>query len=92
MNKPEDGLARVGELVVYHNEVGLEHNALVTSVWGKSCINVVMVSSDSSKKDGYGRQLERRASCMHGSVGLVHGNYWRFEDEEPNKYAPPVER
>ena len=90
MNKPEDGLAIVGEVVLWHNPVGKAHKALVTAVWGKNCINLVVVSSDENKKDDCGRQIERHTSSSYKGVSNVHGFYWRFEDEEPNPYIPPV--
>lgn len=92
MNKPESGLAEVGEVVVWHNAVGIPHKALVTAVWSKNCINLVVISSDVKKQDDCGRQTERYTSSSHGTEMQVHGFYWRFEDEEPNKYIPPVSR
>ena len=83
-------LAEVGGVVIWHDPVGKAYKALVTAVWTKTCINVVIVSGDESKTDPYGRQIERQTSCTHGSVQKVHGFYWRFEDEAPNPYIPPV--
>lgn len=74
----------VGDQIVYHNPVGVPHRALVTAVWTKSFVNVVIVSSDEGKTDVYGRQIERVTSLSHKSAMPVHGNYWRFDDEEPN--------
>ena len=47
------------------------------------CLNLVFVVSDESKKDPYGRQIERRSSCMHGSRQSPSnlGNYFLFPDE-----------
>jgi hypothetical protein len=73
---------KVGEPVVYVDPVGVAHPALVTNPWGPTCVNLVCVSSDDKKTDGYGRQIERYSSCSHKSVVPVHGNYWRFADEE----------
>lgn len=84
-------MAKVGQTVVWHNPVGLAHSALVTAVWSATCLNLVVVSSDENKKDDYGRQIERQTSSSHASVSKVHGFYWRFEDEEPNQYVPPVQ-
>lgn len=83
--------AVVGQLVKWHDSKGNEHDALVTAVWGATCINLVVVSKDESKTDQYGRQIERNTSSSHGSVNKVHGFYWRFADEEPNPYVPPVQ-
>ncbi len=88
----EARVAHVGESVVWHDSTGTSHSALVTAVWGPTCINVVFVSSDKAKDDTYGRQIERATSCTHKSIQQVHGFYWRFEDEEPNAYTPPLEK
>jgi uncharacterized membrane protein len=82
----------VGDVVVYHNPVAKRFNAIVTAVWSKTCINVVIVSGDETKTDSYGRQIERVTSLMHKTVTTVHGNYWRFEDEEPNPIAVAAEK
>lgn len=74
-------LPLVGEPVVYVDPVGVAHPALVTAPWGPTCINLVYVSKDDSRRDSYGRQLERAPSCSHATVVPVHGNYWRFPDE-----------
>jgi hypothetical protein len=82
--------AEVGGVVVYHDPTGVPHQALVTAVWGPTCINVVFTSADGNKTDTYGRQIERQTSLSHKSVMNVHGFYWRYPDEEPNLYVPPV--
>lgn len=88
----EKRVAKVGDVVIWHNSVGLPHKALVTAVWSPNCINLVVVSSDEKKTDDYGRQIERNTSSSHGAEMKVHGFYWRFEDEEPNPYIPPLEK
>ncbi len=80
----------VGQSVIWTDSVGRPFPALVTTVWTKDCINVVFVSGDESKKDPYGRQVERATSCQHKSLTQVHGSYWRFEDEEPNVGITPA--
>lgn len=85
----EERMPVVGGVVVWHDSKGTPYNALVTCVWGATCINLVVVSSDKSKEDSYGRQIERYTSQTH--LGNVHGNYWRFVDEEPTPYKAPVE-
>jgi hypothetical protein len=82
----------VGDFVIWHDAVGTPHNAVVTAVWGPKCVNVVFVSKDESRTDNYGRQIERATSCVHKSMMALHGFYWRFTDEEPNPYVPPIER
>jgi len=63
-----------------------ERMALVTVVHGQfredgppPCINVVYVSSDPSKRDPYGQQLERMSSLQHHSAVTnmpKPGRYW----------------
>lgn len=88
----EKRAAEVGQVVVRHNPVGIAHKALVTAVWSLNCINLVVVSSDEKKQDSCGRQIEHHTSQSHGAEMKVHGNYWRFEDEEPNAYVAPLAR
>lgn len=88
----EQRTPRVGEPLIWTDAVGVDHDALATAVWTPTCINVVIVSSDESKTDQYGRQIERHTSQTHKSVNNVHGYYWRFPDEEKNPYVPPLER
>lgn len=81
----------VGEHVIYTNPVGIDHDALVTAVWGPVCINLVFVSSDKERGDSYGRQIERQTSMTYVSQNKVHGFYWRFPGDEKNPYVPPLE-
>jgi hypothetical protein len=72
----------IGNHVVYVDEYGKGHNALVTEVWGGGdtpSLNVVYVETDDSKTDQYGRQLHRATSAVHKSNQGAHGRYW-FED------------
>lgn len=78
-----------GDHVVYHDERGNPHQALCTTDWG-GCINVLFVSSDGTKKDQYGRQIERESSVVHVKTTSVHGRYWRWPIEEPHPYVQPV--
>lgn len=82
----------VGDIVIYHDEVGTPFNALVTSGGYEysedktTCwINVLFVSDDATKKDNYGRQIERASSVSHVSKTTAWGRYWRRPDEEANK-------
>jgi hypothetical protein len=88
----ENRVVAVGDTVVYHDATGKAFNAIVTAVWSLTLINLVFVSGDVTRQDSYGRQIERVTSLQHKSVQLVHGFYWRFTDEEPNEYNPPLER
>lgn len=71
----------IGDVVVYTDEVGVAHNALVTAWWGPQCCNLVFVVTDAAKKDPYGQQIERRSSSVHKSMQQAPGNFWRFPDE-----------
>ena len=54
------------------------------------CCNLVYVSTDKSKKDPYGEQLERSSSCSHGrSQGMIPfvGSCWAWPDEEDEATA-----
>lgn len=84
-------MPEVGKVVFFHDSRGKEHEALVVLVHHETCINLVYVSSDESRQDSNGRQIERDSSSQHKSMmGGVHGNYWRFPDEKPNTYSPPA--
>ena len=83
---------KIGDAVKVVDEVGIEHDALVTASWGSGsqgeqqydeaeqvflAINVVFVSSDPLKTDCYGRQKEHLSSVAHRSVkGECLGRYW----------------
>ncbi len=53
------------------------------------CVNLVYVSDDPNRDDSCGRQTEIDTSVGHKGSQNVHGNYWRFEWEEPNPYRAP---
>ena len=92
----EKRFPKVGDCVIFHNQKGESTNALITAVWGSEgqpllpAVNLVTVSPDPDRKDGYGRQIERPSSVCHGSVNQVHGYYWRYADETPNPYVTPA--
>lgn len=71
----------IGNHVIYVDEVAVEHDALVTTMFGSSdspSLNVVYVSKDENANDQYGRQLAARvASCVHESSQGAHGRFWR---------------
>lgn len=83
---------QIGDAVTYVDEVRVEHDALVTEIFGRevkldgsgeeiegspcSCINVVWVSKDKNKTDQYGRQIKRETSCSHSSSQSA-GRYWK---------------
>lgn len=76
-------MIKIGDAVIYVDDKGVEHNALVTAVWaneyensGKPGLNLVFVSGDEKKEDTYGQQIERQTSVCHKVVQPAHGNYW----------------
>lgn len=75
----EESVLKVGDVVTYRDEHGVDHNALVTVVHGntaQSCINVTYLSDDESKHDSWGRQLERASSVQRKSDVTAHGRYF----------------
>lgn len=76
----EEEVLQVGDVVIYKDEVGVDHNALVTVVHGntsQSCINVVYLSDDPAKRDPNGRQIERASSVQRKMEGVTaHGRYF----------------
>lgn len=94
---------RVGGVVIYCDQVGNDHDAVLTAVWSHGTVdehikaygdyplvNLVFVSGDESKQDSYGRQIERATSVQHVAPNLPHGFYWRFPDEDRQPYTPPM--
>lgn len=77
------GKMKVGECVVYVDDVGRENLALITSGFtpstdgAKGAVNLVLVSQDGTKTDTYGRQIERQTSVVHQSSQSAPGNYWK---------------
>lgn len=73
-------MRKIGEAVIYVDEFKREHFALLTAVHGESdnsAVNLVYVSSDATKSDTYGRQIERNSSCVHISVNSAKANCWK---------------
>ena len=88
MNEP----VKVGDPVIYVDPVAKQSHAIVTAVWGPTCINVVVVSDDDKKTDTYGRQIERHTSLSHVSSMPTHGNYWMRAGETPNPIKEPEQK
>lgn len=72
------------------DEYGQLHDGLVTNCWGTRevedgkagpCINVLFVTSDKTKRDQYGDQIERLSSCSHKLSTAAPGRFWFFPDE-----------
>lgn len=70
---------RIGMPVIYVDQFSMPREALVTANFGggnKGAVNVVCCSSDESKSDSYGRQIERYTSIPHKESQAAPGNYW----------------
>lgn len=91
---------QVGHSVIYTDERGADHVALLTTIhgapWNETSgptVNLLYVSGDESRHDSYGRQIERECSVCHKNVmGVVHGRYWRTLNEDRNAYVEPAQR
>lgn len=87
----DERVPRVGDVVIFCDSSSVDHNALITAVWTPTCVNVVHISSDESKKDQYGRQIERPTSVQRMADWTAHGNYFRFPDEEKKVHQAALE-
>lgn len=85
-----EGLKVCGH-VIWVDAHGRQHDAIVTTIWGKiedvPCINLVVVSDDESKQDSYGRQIERQTSVVHRTRQAAHGWYYMMPGDSPNPVA-----
>lgn len=78
---------KIGDSIVYIDAHRESHPALVTKVWpgcGGGTIpgcNLVIVSSDETKQDPYGQQLERFTSVVHKSLNPAGAWCWCWADE-----------
>lgn len=71
---------KIGDVVTFIDEYRQERPALVTCVFGPTCLNIVYVSNDPARTDSYGQQIERRTSVLHAGAyggGTVYGNVWK---------------
>lgn len=76
---------KIGEAVRFTDSNGVEHNALLTSVFDNGdpdtyptpAVNLCYVSDDAARHDTYGRQMERATSVVHRKSSTVHGNTWK---------------
>lgn len=72
-------MAKIGDPVIYVDQFGVPHDALLTQVWDQTeapSVNLVIVSADESKKDQYGRQIEHHTSVVHHSYQSAAGRKW----------------
>lgn len=70
-----------GKAIVYVDEIGRQHDALVLTTHGTQddetpTINLVHVTHDPDKRDSYGLQIERPTSVQHQSKTSAQGRYW----------------
>lgn len=78
---------KIGETVVFVDEVGHASPALITAVWEQHpdspspSLNLVLVHKDETMKDTYGRQIERRTSISHQTQQFAPAFYWKRIDE-----------
>ncbi len=77
----------VGQPVIFIDEHRVERPALVKHVWpgmpqqGIEGCNLVFISPDEDRKDGFGRQIENRSSVVHISMQPGGGHAWKFPHE-----------
>lgn len=78
----------IGGLVLFVDNRYRVHEALVTAIHGDPeklpCINLVYVTQDETRQDGYGRQIDRETSVVHISNNSAGGYCWQFAGEEHN--------
>lgn len=91
-----------GDTVVYVDEYGQAHNALITNIFGEvnedkeiyPSINLIhVVPKSENKTDSYGLQVARATSCVPWKSQSAHGRYYiPVKDGKPiaelNKYSP----
>lgn len=86
----DERIPEVGKHIIFVDRKGKDCDALITAVWGPSCINVIIVSDDESRQDGYGRQTIHETSVPRMSETTPYGYHFRFTDEEKMPYTPPI--
>lgn len=77
-------MVKIGDPVTYVDPQREPRPALVTAIHpgmnpGQNAepgVNLVFVSDDKERRDGYGRQIERATSVVHKTAQPAHGNYW----------------
>jgi len=69
-------MKQIGDVIVFTDEVGVRHNALVTNVWSETCLNLVYMDSDVDKTDSYGRQIVRKTSVQAKMPTSAPGFFW----------------
>lgn len=70
---------KAGQHVVWRDEYGKPHDALITAVHGTGetpSINVVVVNLDDGQTDTYGQKIQRETSVPHRVNQSAHGRWW----------------
>ena len=80
-------MAQVGSACTYVDEVGVEHDALITArhdgkvgepIDPRYSVNLLYVSDDVDERDQYGRQIKRASSVQGEASGVTaNGRFWR---------------
>ena len=72
---------KISDCVIFVDEVGVEHDALLTAIHGDPAnfpsVNLLYVSPNTTETDQYGRQIKRESSVVYQTSQGAHGNYWR---------------
>lgn len=97
MERPDLTGLKVGARVIYVDPVAVQHEAIVTAVWGNPaecvpCINIVFVNPDDKMQDPYGRQIARQTSLSHRTVNPAHGQYYMLPGDTPNPVKAAFEK
>jgi hypothetical protein len=72
---------RLGNMVLFTDEFGKPHHAIVTADWASEAypngaVNLVYVSDDENLTDPYGRQIVRKTSVVHKENQSAHGMFY----------------
>ncbi len=75
----------VGEAVIFVDEHGKSHEALVTAIHDNGqrpnnpfpSVNLLHVVDGDEHRDQYGRQIVRRSSVVHETNQSAHGMCWK---------------
>ena len=85
----ERKFVNVGDHIIFTDTHRKEHSALVTEVWDGGeqrmdslpALNLLYVVEDETRKDQYGRQIERESSVVHHSMNSAGANCYTLSSE-----------
>jgi len=86
----ERKFVNVGDHIIFTDTHRRQHSALVTEVWDSGAeqrmdslpaLNLLYVVEDETRKDQYGRQIERESSVVHREMNSAGANCYRLSDE-----------